>query len=130
MVDALVDEAEAIVAEGIDARLAAADENAAAIAEATRAELLQIQGSTPTTATRRSTASARSPTDRATRYRGTFTESSLISAHSHRSSTIWVLSLLRWMPSLSRSARSSSTSARRSTSTSGGSTPAASPRGR
>ncbi len=44
MVDALVAEAEAIVAEGIDARLAAADENAEAIAAATREELLQIQG--------------------------------------------------------------------------------------
>ncbi len=44
MVDALVAEAEAIVAEGIDARLAAADENAAAIAAATREELIQIQG--------------------------------------------------------------------------------------
>src|SRR4051795_1644223 len=44
MVDALVDEAERIMAEGIEARLAAADENAAAIAEATREELLQIQG--------------------------------------------------------------------------------------
>src|SRR5205085_11770665 len=44
MVVALVDEAERIMAEGIDARLAAADESAAAIAEATREELLQIQG--------------------------------------------------------------------------------------
>jgi (E)-4-hydroxy-3-methylbut-2-enyl-diphosphate synthase len=44
MVDALVREAEAIVAEGIEARLAAADENAEAIAAATREELLQIQG--------------------------------------------------------------------------------------
>jgi (E)-4-hydroxy-3-methylbut-2-enyl-diphosphate synthase len=44
MVDALVDEAERIVAEGIEARLAAADENAEAIAAATREELLQIQG--------------------------------------------------------------------------------------
>lgn len=44
MVDALVAEAEAIVAEGIEARLAAADENAEAIAAATREELLQIQG--------------------------------------------------------------------------------------
>jgi (E)-4-hydroxy-3-methylbut-2-enyl-diphosphate synthase len=44
MVDALVAEAEAIVAEGIDARLAAADANAEAIAAATREELLQIQG--------------------------------------------------------------------------------------
>jgi (E)-4-hydroxy-3-methylbut-2-enyl-diphosphate synthase len=44
MVEALVAEAEAIVAEGIEARLAAADENAEAIAAATREELLQIQG--------------------------------------------------------------------------------------
>jgi (E)-4-hydroxy-3-methylbut-2-enyl-diphosphate synthase len=44
MVDALVAEAEAIVAEGIDAGLAAADVDAEAIAEATREELLQIQG--------------------------------------------------------------------------------------
>ena len=44
MVAALVEEAERIVAEGIDARLAAADESAAAEAEATRAELLEIQG--------------------------------------------------------------------------------------
>jgi (E)-4-hydroxy-3-methylbut-2-enyl-diphosphate synthase len=44
MVAALVAEAEAIVAEGIEARLAAADENAEAIANATRDELLQIQG--------------------------------------------------------------------------------------
>src|SRR5207302_4540205 len=44
MVSALVDEAERIVAEGIEARLAAADENAEAIAAATREELLQIQG--------------------------------------------------------------------------------------
>jgi (E)-4-hydroxy-3-methylbut-2-enyl-diphosphate synthase len=44
MVDALVAEAEAIVAEGIEARLAAADENAEAIAAQTRDELLQIQG--------------------------------------------------------------------------------------
>src|SRR6185503_1265275 len=44
MVEALVGEAEAIVAEGIEARLAAADENAEAIAAATREELIQIQG--------------------------------------------------------------------------------------
>jgi (E)-4-hydroxy-3-methylbut-2-enyl-diphosphate synthase len=44
MVAALVDEAERIVAEGVEARLAAADENAEAIAAATREELLQIQG--------------------------------------------------------------------------------------
>ena len=53
MVAALVDEAERIMAEGIEARIAAADANAAAIAEATRDELLQIQGidanHTPTT---------------------------------------------------------------------------------
>ena len=44
MVSALVDEAEKIVAEGIEARLAAADENAAEITAAAREELLQIQG--------------------------------------------------------------------------------------
>ena len=44
MVDALVAEAEAIVAEGIEARLAAADENAEALAAQARDELLQIQG--------------------------------------------------------------------------------------
>jgi (E)-4-hydroxy-3-methylbut-2-enyl-diphosphate synthase len=44
MVDALVDEGERIMAEGIDARLAAADEGAEAEAERTREELLQIQG--------------------------------------------------------------------------------------
>ena len=44
MVAALVDEAEKIMAEGIEARFAAADENAEAIAAATRDELLQIQG--------------------------------------------------------------------------------------
>src|SRR5450631_2369420 len=44
MVAALIDEAERIMAEGIEARLAAADPDAAAIADATRDELLQIQG--------------------------------------------------------------------------------------
>ena len=44
MVDALVDEGERIMAEGIEARLAAADEGAEAEAERTRDELLQIQG--------------------------------------------------------------------------------------
>jgi (E)-4-hydroxy-3-methylbut-2-enyl-diphosphate synthase len=44
MVSALVEEAERIVAEGIDARIAAADADAEAIAAATREELLQIQG--------------------------------------------------------------------------------------
>jgi (E)-4-hydroxy-3-methylbut-2-enyl-diphosphate synthase len=44
MVDSLVDEAERIMAEGIEARLAAADDGAEAEAERTREELLQIQG--------------------------------------------------------------------------------------
>jgi (E)-4-hydroxy-3-methylbut-2-enyl-diphosphate synthase len=44
MVAALVSEAELIVAEGIDARLAAADADAESIAAATRSELLEIQG--------------------------------------------------------------------------------------
>jgi (E)-4-hydroxy-3-methylbut-2-enyl-diphosphate synthase len=44
MVEALVDEAERIMAEGIEARIAAADVGAAAEAAATRDELLQIQG--------------------------------------------------------------------------------------
>jgi (E)-4-hydroxy-3-methylbut-2-enyl-diphosphate synthase len=44
MVTALVAEAELIVSEGIDARLAAADADAESIAAATRSELLQIQG--------------------------------------------------------------------------------------
>jgi (E)-4-hydroxy-3-methylbut-2-enyl-diphosphate synthase len=44
MVSALVEEAKRISAEGVEARLAAADWDAAAIAEATRDELIQIQG--------------------------------------------------------------------------------------
>jgi (E)-4-hydroxy-3-methylbut-2-enyl-diphosphate synthase len=44
MVDALVEEAERIMAEGIDARLASADVNAEAEADATRAALLGEQG--------------------------------------------------------------------------------------
>jgi len=44
MVEALVAEAEKIVAEGIDARLAAADAGAASVAEADRRELLQLKG--------------------------------------------------------------------------------------
>src|SRR5437899_9581624 len=44
MVAALVEEAERIMADGIEARIAAADEGAAAEAAATRDELLQIQG--------------------------------------------------------------------------------------
>jgi hypothetical protein len=45
MVAALVEEAERIMAEGIDARLAAADASAAEEAEAARAEVLERQGS-------------------------------------------------------------------------------------
>jgi (E)-4-hydroxy-3-methylbut-2-enyl-diphosphate synthase len=44
MVDALVEEAERIVEEGVEARIAAADADAEAIAGATRDELIQIQG--------------------------------------------------------------------------------------
>jgi (E)-4-hydroxy-3-methylbut-2-enyl-diphosphate synthase len=44
MIDALVEEAERIMEEGIDARLAAADENAAREAAEDREELLHIQG--------------------------------------------------------------------------------------
>jgi (E)-4-hydroxy-3-methylbut-2-enyl-diphosphate synthase len=44
MVLALVEEAKRISTEGVEARLAAADWDAAAIAEATRDELIQLQG--------------------------------------------------------------------------------------
>jgi (E)-4-hydroxy-3-methylbut-2-enyl-diphosphate synthase len=44
MVEALLDEATRIMEEGVEARLAAADEGAAAAAEADREALLQIQG--------------------------------------------------------------------------------------
>ncbi len=44
MVEALVAEAEKLVAEGVDARLAAADRGAAAAAEADRAALLDLRG--------------------------------------------------------------------------------------
>jgi (E)-4-hydroxy-3-methylbut-2-enyl-diphosphate synthase len=44
MVEALVAEAEKLVAEGVDARLAAADSGAAAEAEADRAALLDLRG--------------------------------------------------------------------------------------
>ncbi|MDQ1468263.1 MAG: (E)-4-hydroxy-3-methylbut-2-enyl-diphosphate synthase [Actinomycetota bacterium] len=44
MVQALVEEAERILSEGIEARIAAADAGAEAIAEATRAEILAEQG--------------------------------------------------------------------------------------
>ncbi len=44
MVDALVEEAERIVEEGIEARLAAADANAEAIAAADREQLVELRG--------------------------------------------------------------------------------------
>ena len=44
MVSALVEEARRLVAEGVEARLAAADQDAAAIAQAVREELIQVQG--------------------------------------------------------------------------------------
>lgn len=44
MVAALVEEAKRLSAEGVEARLAAAEKDAAAIAEATREQLIQIQG--------------------------------------------------------------------------------------
>ncbi len=44
MVDALGAEAKAIIEEGVEARIAAADKDAEAIAAATREELIQIQG--------------------------------------------------------------------------------------
>ena len=53
MVEALIDEAERLVEEGIDARLAAADQDAGHEAEETRLELLGIQGDANDTAARR-----------------------------------------------------------------------------
>jgi (E)-4-hydroxy-3-methylbut-2-enyl-diphosphate synthase len=47
MVEALVEEAERLVAEGVEARLAAADEGAAEEAERARAEMLDLQGDDP-----------------------------------------------------------------------------------
>jgi (E)-4-hydroxy-3-methylbut-2-enyl-diphosphate synthase len=44
MVEALVDEAERIMEEGIEARLAAADENAEEISRMERAELIELRG--------------------------------------------------------------------------------------
>jgi (E)-4-hydroxy-3-methylbut-2-enyl-diphosphate synthase len=44
MVEALLDEARKLVEEGVDARLAAADKDAAAITEAERTQLVEIQG--------------------------------------------------------------------------------------
>ena len=53
MVEALVDEARKLVAEGAEARLAAADSTAAGAAEATRLELLSAQGDANRAADRR-----------------------------------------------------------------------------
>jgi (E)-4-hydroxy-3-methylbut-2-enyl-diphosphate synthase len=53
MVEALIEEAERLVAEGVDARLAAADGDAGKIAEETRLELLGLQGDANDTAARR-----------------------------------------------------------------------------
>src|SRR6187455_667386 len=47
MVSALLEEAERLVAEGVEARLAAADPNAAKEAERDRQELLEVQGEDP-----------------------------------------------------------------------------------
>jgi hypothetical protein len=47
MVQALVDEAERLVAEGVEARIAAADSNAEAEAEADRRALLDSTGADP-----------------------------------------------------------------------------------
>jgi len=53
MVDALVEEARLLAEQGVEARLAAADANAAAAAEAARTELIQIQGDANDTEARR-----------------------------------------------------------------------------
>ena len=53
MVEALVAEAERLVEEGVEARLAAADQNAGQEAEEARLELLGIQGDANDTAARR-----------------------------------------------------------------------------
>jgi (E)-4-hydroxy-3-methylbut-2-enyl-diphosphate synthase len=53
MVAALIDEAERLVAEGVEARLAAADGDAGRLAEETRLELLGIQGDANDTEARR-----------------------------------------------------------------------------
>ncbi|MEA2902006.1 MAG: (E)-4-hydroxy-3-methylbut-2-enyl-diphosphate synthase [Actinomycetota bacterium] len=53
MVSALVDEAERLVAEGVEARLAAADEGAEAEAELDRQALLDIQGDDPNAVSQR-----------------------------------------------------------------------------
>ena len=53
MVTALVEEARRLAEEGVEARLAAADQDAAAIAEADRVQLLEIRGDVNRTRERR-----------------------------------------------------------------------------
>lgn len=53
MVSALLEEARALVEEGVEARLAAADANASAIAEAERLQLIEIKGDANRSAARR-----------------------------------------------------------------------------
>lgn len=53
MVEALLDEARRLVEEGVEARLAAADANAAAITEAERLQLIEIKGDANRSAERR-----------------------------------------------------------------------------
>ncbi len=53
MVDALLDEARKLVEEGVDARLAAAEDNAEEIAAAAREQLIEIQGDANRSAERR-----------------------------------------------------------------------------
>ena len=53
MVEALLEEAERLVAEGVEARLAAADDGAGREAEETRIELLGTQGDPNQTAARK-----------------------------------------------------------------------------
>ena len=62
MVAALVEEAEKLVSEGIEARMAAADAGAEAEAEADRQALLENRGTTPITARPRSRSSVRRST--------------------------------------------------------------------
>jgi hypothetical protein len=53
MVEALLEEAKKLVEEGVEARLAAADTNAAAIAAADRLQLIEIKGDANRTVERR-----------------------------------------------------------------------------
>ncbi len=53
MVEALLEEAKKLVEEGVEARLAAADTNAAAIAAADRLQLIEIKGDANRSAERR-----------------------------------------------------------------------------